>query len=151
MSFMISVNGRRVCTAGVGEHGVLNASVGWISVPEEERIEHSKEWRTGRVRLYVGGMRESVYLSWLPQGETLNPGDRVTIEIVKMDTVDSPAEQIESADPEVARQNRYECYKVYRKEFSSLADTDLPLPPDSDKAKALRRALYEEYKKEFER
>lgn len=84
VAFVVSVNGRRVCVAGVGGSGVLGAHVSWFMRPD----------RPDSGELQVGGLdtvaRE--HLDW-PVPVKLQVGDTVSVQAVELDAVDPPAER----------------------------------------------------------
>lgn len=76
IAFEISVNGEKLCTAGIGDKGVLSAI---INGPK-------------RPNLSVGGLANDEHLHWLEReaGFGLKVGDEVTVRIVEADCVDEP-------------------------------------------------------------
>ena len=77
--FDVSVNGRKLCRAGVGRDGVLNAIVSWVrlagpAAANARRLKTSEE----ETSLHVGGLAGDTHRHW-PR-RTLKPGDRVVIE-----------------------------------------------------------------------
>ena len=73
----VSLNGRRLCTAGAGDVGVVTAIVS--SVAKRKALE-----------LEIGGLAEDVDMKWaVPQ--SLAVGDEVNIRIVETDEPDPPA------------------------------------------------------------
>lgn len=81
-AFEVYLNHRRLCTAGIGDHGVLNSMV-----------DHRKGNDLDELFLRVGGLisptQEVVKWSELK----LKAGDEVCIRIVDSDVVDQPQER----------------------------------------------------------
>ena len=79
-AFEIYLNGEKICTAGVGNDGVLSAIVNCI---------------TGRSRadlhLQVGGLINpgKEHVSWIEQKQ-LTLGDEIRVKVVEADSVDEP-------------------------------------------------------------
>ena len=84
IAFVVSVNGLRVCTIGVGDSGVLGAHVSWVGRPDEP----------GDLDLGIGGLdsRTDEHIRW-PDPPEINVGDTVTIQVVELDVVDPPTER----------------------------------------------------------
>jgi hypothetical protein len=93
IGFEVSHNGLRLCTAGVGEHGVLSAVVSWTSrnpktvadLPPEDCEASSHE----ELRLDVGGVVGETRHDWT--SATLQPGDEVLVRISEIQTPDAPS------------------------------------------------------------
>lgn len=76
----VTLNGERLCSAGVGTEGVLTAILSWV----RRRGEDNEE-----CRLEVGGMKSSAHVKWLQ--ENLSVGDEVGIKILDRTEVDPPS------------------------------------------------------------
>lgn len=80
-AFLVRVNGKRLCIAGVGPLGVLTAAVYWVGGgPQRRKEEH--------FGFHIGGLdnRTGEHLDYTtPQ---LRVGDKVSIEIVETEVVD---------------------------------------------------------------
>jgi hypothetical protein len=78
LAFEVSVNGKRVCTAGVGQYGVLSSILSTVKKRRRRRL----------LWLEVGGLRagdpaeERVHLSWLGK-KRISIGDEITIRTPK--------------------------------------------------------------------
>jgi hypothetical protein len=85
-AFMVSVNGRHVCTAGIGPNGVLSTILSWVGGGPALGVE-------GEFRLHVGGLdtRTDEHVKWITP--ELAVGDEVTVRVV----------EVEQVDPEVSR------------------------------------------------
>jgi len=83
-AFVVTVNGRRLCTAGIGLDGVLTTIVNWVG-------SGTQRDSGGHFGFHVGGLdsRTGEHVNWTtPQ---LKVGDRVTVEIVEVEEVDPEA------------------------------------------------------------
>jgi|SRR5215471_2585659 len=95
----IHVNGKRLCTAGIGDDGVLTVIVRSILRP----IQASSRKRTPRVQedlgLDVGGFNPSTseHARW--KSPKLRTGDEVRIKIIETERPDRPSSR-ERADPD---------------------------------------------------
>jgi hypothetical protein len=76
----VSRNGKRLCVAGVGDNGVVDAMVVWNGRPKQVAHPH----------LHVGGLHSAtnLFVEWLDR--TLRVGDQVTIRVVEVDESDPP-------------------------------------------------------------
>ena len=87
ITFEVSLNGSRVCTAGVGEEGVLTTTVSWVKRQNSNTIPDDVE---EELTLDVGGLIASTreHLRWTDR--SVAPGDEVTIRIVDQEFADLP-------------------------------------------------------------
>ena len=96
-AFEISLNGKRLCLAGVGKDGVLSTTI--THVPFRKRRE---------TRLYVGGivLPQDEHVFW--KQSILHLGDEVRLKVVEKEKVDVPRERVRR-DPaaEANAQKRY--------------------------------------------
>lgn len=78
-AFEVYLNGERLCTAGIGDDGVLNAMV-----------NHVKGHGHDEVFLRVGGLVSPTkeHVNW--KGLHLKAGDEVRVRITDSDEVDEP-------------------------------------------------------------
>lgn len=85
IAFEVSVNGNPVCLAGIGEDGVLGASV-TATLPASE--VPTPIW------FNVGGLANDEHVTWVESSshprQALDVGDLVQIRIVEAETVDEP-------------------------------------------------------------
>src|SRR5262245_1120514 len=85
----VYLNGRKLCRAGVGAHGVLNANVSWVRlVGPASRTARRLGRPVEETRLDVGGLSDRTHRVWVERG--LVPGDRVAVVVASANTVDSP-------------------------------------------------------------
>jgi hypothetical protein len=96
-AFEVNLNGKRLCLAGIGDDGVLNAMV-------EHFVGKGWNYQT----LLVGGLISPTgeHVTW--KRRRLKIGDEVRIKIVESVSVDRPRERLR-LDPrdEVKRQKKY--------------------------------------------
>jgi hypothetical protein len=86
-AFEIYVNGERVCTAGVGEGGVLATGVTWVAGASPHPAEGRFDFRIGGVDGVTGE-----HLSWnAPQ---LGIGDEIRVKLVEADRTDQEHQRI---------------------------------------------------------
>ena len=147
--FEVSVNGNRLCTAGVGEDGVLTAILSWVWSQSEE-ADPANEERKEKPDLHVGGLMNEEHVSWLENPFLISVGDVVTIKVIKSQSIDEPSSRQSRVDPERARSNRYFLYQQYKREFEGNGGGNEPSELTPEVTRQLRRALYEEYKAEFQ-
>ena len=92
--FEVSVNGERLCIAGVGEYGVLSAMTTW-SRRQQPLAEAGSEDRDEDLELDVGGFYrdppegDGEHLQWARR--PLSRGDVVSIRVLDSDSADEPA------------------------------------------------------------
>ncbi|MEO2092293.1 MAG: hypothetical protein ABGY75_22795, partial [Gemmataceae bacterium] len=84
IAFVVSVNGQRVATIGVGDSGVLTAIVRWSGRAGE----------SGDLGLDIGGLdsRTDEHISW-PDPPEINVGATITVQVVETDAVDEPTDR----------------------------------------------------------
>jgi len=80
-AFKISLNGKNLCLAGVGERGVLTAIVDWVAQDRGEELS-----------LQVGGLANEEHLKWTGQ-KLLHVGDEIRVKIVEAASVDKPVKK----------------------------------------------------------
>ena len=83
IAFEVLVNGEKLCTAGVGDKGVLTANIVGPKSP----------------RLRVGGLHNEEHVLWIshrPMALELKVGDEVTVRIVETEVVDEPIQRYAS-------------------------------------------------------
>ena len=70
-SFKVSLNGKKLCLAGIGERGVLSAIINWVAGGQGEDLF-----------LEVGGLADDEHLDWVSQ-KRLQVGDKILVKIVE--------------------------------------------------------------------
>ncbi len=97
-AFEIHLNGKKLCTAGIGDHGVLSVIVDWVrrkSGPEQ-------------LHLSVGGMIGGAleHLSW--RDLRLRAGDEVLVKVIDTQSADRPRRRrLPDATADLRAQKRY--------------------------------------------
>jgi hypothetical protein len=105
IAFEVYLNGKKLCTAGVGDLGVLSTCLCWRGPhPYKKGGPPVAEY----IRLDVGGIVESFreHVRWVDR--KIKCGDMVSIKIVELTSVDKPREK-QRPDPveDMRRQKRY--------------------------------------------
>jgi hypothetical protein len=104
IAFEVQLNGKKICTAGVGKSGVLTTSLAWRgSQPYQKGGPSVAEY----LRLDVGGLAGSgEHLRWLDR--KLKRGDVVSLKVVEVDSVDKARErQRPNPAADLHRQKQY--------------------------------------------
>lgn len=128
IAFVISVNGERTHTIGVGDVGVLSANLTWLVRPSG----------SGDLMYHLSGVdgRTEEHLYWAPLPE-VKVGDTLSIQIIETDAVDTP---IDRKTPAQLRQEDEELVTELEREQEALRsqklDEEFPLIPPSWKLKA---------------
>jgi hypothetical protein len=117
--FDVFLNDRKLCRAGVGADGVLNAIVSWVKLVGQA-AEHASEHGAPleEMRLHVGGLRGGTHRSWSNAG--LAHGDRILIAIADANRWDKPAER-------KRRELRRHRHPKSRQETTRFLNVDLDL------------------------
>jgi hypothetical protein len=77
-SFNVSLNGKKLCLAGVGERGVLSAIISWVGGDRGEDLH-----------INVGGLANEEHIDWVDQ-KRLQVGDEIRVKIVESGSADEP-------------------------------------------------------------
>ncbi len=77
-AFNVSLNGKKLCLAGVGERGVLSAIVNWVAGD-----------RGADMFMEVGGLANEEHVGWVNQ-KRLQVGDEIRVKIVNAGSADEP-------------------------------------------------------------
>jgi len=106
-AFDVYLNNRKLCRAGVGEDGVLDAIVTWVKLtgPAAHRARLLKQ-PLEETRLHVGGLRGDMHRKWA--GRDLKVGDRVAVAVVAAKSFDPPQrEEVRDPGRDEQRERRY--------------------------------------------
>jgi hypothetical protein len=78
-AFAVSVNGKPLCTAGIGDDGVLSSHVTWSGSPG-----------MGHIHMHVGGLDSPTneHLRW--SVKEIGVGDEITTRIIETEAIDEP-------------------------------------------------------------
>jgi hypothetical protein len=84
IAFIVSVNGERVSTIGIGDNGVLSTHVSWSGSLRD----------SGDLGLSLGGLdsRTNEHVRY-PDPPEIQVGDTVTIQVIETDVVDPPIDR----------------------------------------------------------
>jgi hypothetical protein len=78
LSFSVSLNGKKLCLAGIGKRGALSAILTWAASNRGEDLF-----------LHVGGLADEKHIDWIDQ-KRLQVGDEIRVEVCEADLVDNP-------------------------------------------------------------
>ena len=108
--FEVSLNGERVCLAGIGGAGVLMANLvlGAKAAPPAEGAEGVDD-----LALHTGGLRHdegdvTAHVHWARQ--VVRVGDEITIRVVESEACDAP-DQVTTENPEERRARELDYYR----------------------------------------
>lgn len=92
-AFEIRINGKKVCTVGLNEPGVVSTIVSWLRGVQRKKGSRTAE----RTDIRIGGLnsRTETHYTWLTRG--LRVGDEVKLNVVTKKKVDRPATRRSSA------------------------------------------------------
>jgi hypothetical protein len=93
-AFKVSLNGKKLCVAGIGDEGVLSATVNWVAG------ERGKSKGDGDLFLHVGGLviPAEVHVAWVAQ-RPLQVGDEIRLRVVETPVADEPIAKSQQLDP----------------------------------------------------
>ena len=123
LCFEVYRNGEKLCTAGIGEFGVLTAIVTWVSHEPERLAQWAAsgitETEPTRLEFTVGGIGRCVgeaceHLKWVEAN--LAVGDEIRIRVVEVAGADSPSRRYED-DPAFVEERRKEYIRTTAKEL----------------------------------
>jgi hypothetical protein len=110
--FDVFLNKGKLCRAGVGTDGVLNAIVSWVRLTgEAARTARRLRQPAEELRLHVGGLRGGIHRRW-PE-RPLSIGDTVTIAVGSAGRCDPP--QVQKHEDPTVRQQQEKRYYLYLK------------------------------------
>jgi len=103
--FDVFLNNRKLCRAGVGADGVLDAIVTWVKLSgDAARTARRHKQPLEETRLQVGGLSRDTHVRWSQR--MLRAGDRVTIALATSRTSDPPEQRKRDSPSERRRQER---------------------------------------------
>lgn len=114
IAFEVTLNGNRVCTAGIKEWGVLSAIVTWVRRQSEQGPDAGNV--SEEIGLDVGGLdsTKGEHLKWILTA--LQVGDAITIRVVETVEVDTPQERRQD-DPEANARGKRKYYEQLKREY----------------------------------
>jgi hypothetical protein len=82
-AFEVHLNNKRICVAGIGDHGVLSAIINYVGDEGGDEMG-----------LSVGGLitAKNEHIRWI-KSRKLRPGDEVRVKIVEVESVDKPRDR----------------------------------------------------------
>jgi hypothetical protein len=116
LCFEVTINGKKMCTAGIEDYGVITAIFSQVKTPPQANTEKIEDGRIDEPYFTVGGMVEDAQLEWL--GGILEIGDEVTIRIIEANETDKPINQYRE-DPEELKKRKREFYEQCKLEFEN--------------------------------
>ena len=116
ITFKVSLNGTKVCTAGVRDVGVLSAMVTWVRRKPEHRQRGGG--REEQLRVEVGGLDSDAneHLRWLSR--RLRVGDRLAIEVIESEIADTPKRRHRD-DPRMVQRAKRRYFARLKKEYAA--------------------------------
>jgi hypothetical protein len=118
IGFEVTINGTKLCTAGIGEPGDLQVNVIWV-------LRHSQEDFTGTpgtadetlsITVHGKAYAGAEYIAW--PNTNLQVGDEVSIRVVEREGFDSPAGRA-VIDREKAETYQRELYERLKRKYES--------------------------------
>jgi hypothetical protein len=130
--FDVSLNGRKLCRAGVGADGVLTAIVTWArltgpAAAEARRLRRPLE----DTFLQVGGLKDDSHRRW--SYRNLRAGDRVTVEVAEARRFDPPVDE-KRTDSALDEQREKAYYLRLKRKFEGQRTTSARQKPSSQDA-----------------
>jgi len=121
IAFEVTVNGKRVCTAGLDRLGVISTTLTYVQRKDKAELDFN-----------VGGLLShqkegDEYVTWIK--ETLKPGDSITIQIVEAAESNEPKERRREAPKTEAQRER--AYRERLKREYGFRDARRPRSPGS--------------------
>jgi hypothetical protein len=104
-AFKIELNGKRICVAGVGAHGVLTAIVDYVG-----------DGRSSRLNLSVGGLFTPTEEHAIWKNLGLGVGDKVVVRVIETDSVDRPKKRYRP-DSRTAERNQKAYVRAWANKF----------------------------------
>ncbi len=105
-AFDVSLNGKKLCRAGIGDDGVLTTIVDWVTGKGRADL-----------KLHVGGLRcpADEYIRWVHQ-KPLHVRDRIQIKLVEATSVDKPS-KVYRLDPKEDLKNQKRYVRLMARKF----------------------------------
>lgn len=95
LCFEVSINGKRVCLAGIGDFGVLSAILTWVKRNPSRcpKGMNKAKWCEEELSFNVGGLvsqinKDDSQPNWIDR--SLKPGDKIVIRIWNRPECDPP-------------------------------------------------------------
>jgi hypothetical protein len=94
IAYQITVNGKRVATAGLRQ-GVVSAIANWVFIPSDVATDPDKDWHAGFSLAALDDIT-SEHLKWFRHDFQI--GDEISIKLIETDQVDEPTEREPQSD-----------------------------------------------------
>lgn len=117
LSFKVSLNGEKLCVAGIGKRGVLTAILCWAASDRGEDLH-----------LQVGGLANEEHSDWIYQ-KPVQVGDEIRVEICDAESVDDPIRKHRIDEAETLDRKK-EYVRRTAKELGWTIQTDPDTPDD---------------------
>jgi hypothetical protein len=113
--FDVFLNGRKLCRAGVGADGVLNAIISWAKlIGPAARTARQLKSPSEETKLHVGGLRGDTHRQWAAR--SLKVGDRVAVAVSRARGFDPPIRE-QSRDPRLEERAERRSYARLKRRF----------------------------------
>ncbi len=117
IAFEVTINGRRLCCAGIADRGILTAILNWVRRRPE--AVSSTAGPVEELRFSLGGLRSGVggpgeHLTWYD--DSVKIGDEIRVRIVEVAEADKPAKR-EPQDPNLDRRAGLAHYERLKKKY----------------------------------
>ena len=121
IGFDVYLNGKKLCTAGVGDLGVLTAGITWVghAVASKTPKKRRKTAREDELELRIGGLRtgrtrNDEHVQWVTR--KLDVGDEVRVALVRTKKPDRPKMRYRY-DPAFVKKREREHYERLREKY----------------------------------
>jgi hypothetical protein len=110
IAFKVSLNGKRVCTAGAEDLGVLSTIISACGKPGKKSIPYRPNEDSRYVSYSVGGLtsrgngKQDFHLNW-KSAKLLKVGDVVQVEVLETKTVDRAKSRKKKSSPPKATES----------------------------------------------
>jgi hypothetical protein len=104
-AFQVELNGKRICTAGVGADGVLTAILDYVGGERGDRLS-----------LSVGGLTSPAHEHVIWRQVGLKVGDLVAVKVVEAESIDKPRKRYRK-DPKAEEKNQKALVRVWARKF----------------------------------
>jgi hypothetical protein len=108
------INGKRLCRAGVGDAGMLYASVAWVQRDTRGRRRGAGFTGEPMLAFNVEGRTEESYRVW--QCLNLKVGDQVRLKVLEAQTADPPSRETR-VDPAAADKAERRWYLMLKRKY----------------------------------
>jgi hypothetical protein len=130
--FEVRLNGKLLCTAGIGDLGVLTAHLTWVRRDENACPDglDCAEWSKEVLNLYVGGSQGYAkegheFLRWITD-QGISVDDEITIKVLEQSECDSPSERQAESSEFVSEQKRIYYEKLKAEYAGEKGDSSEP-------------------------